>query len=71
MKTNALLRFSPDGAPRCSKFLGSEPLLYFAGEIRVPLGGFHQPNFPTRSLRKAHSAPGPRISKAIGTLWRL
>jgi hypothetical protein len=27
MKTNALLRFSPDGAQRCSKFLGSEPLL--------------------------------------------
>jgi hypothetical protein len=68
MKTNALLRFSPDGAPRRSKFLGPSHCFYFVGGIRIQLGGFHQPNFPTRSLRKTHSAPGPRISKAIGTL---
>ena len=71
MKTDALLRFSPDGAPRCSKFSGPSHCFYFAGEIRVPLGGFHYPNFRTRSLRKTHSAPGPRISKGMGTLWRL
>ena len=40
MKTDALLRFSPDGAPRCSKFSRPNHCFYFAGGIRVPLGGF-------------------------------
>ena len=41
MKTNALLRFNPDGAPRCSKLLGPSHCFYFVGGMRVPLGGFH------------------------------